>query len=142
MSTRNYARLVITSEVMTSDEITNIVKLRPDQAWKPGDFRGKTGARHKNDGWVFNSKVPKKSSLEEHVDHLLGTLAPVAAQILSISHKAEVRFSCVVYSATSPPLFFEKGTIAQISALGASFDIDLYIVPDNDQPLKSLPSSE
>ncbi len=117
---------------MTADEISVSVGLSPDQAWKPNDFRGNTKAKHTNHGWVFKSKLSKESPLEDHIANFLGILRPVEARISKIAEKAEVEFSCAIYSESSPPLYFEKAVISKINALGASLDIDFYIMPAED----------
>jgi hypothetical protein len=128
MSAEHYASLAISSETMSWSEMARIVDMTPDKFWQPGDFRGKTKAKHKNHGCIFESKLPKGVALENHVKQLLKSLS-THSSIFQLSNQADVTFSCAVYSASSPPLFFEKSLVAQIAALGASLDLDIYIFP-------------
>lgn len=126
---RYYVRLKIVSQDLTAEEITVFTGLKPDRTWKIGDLRPKTIIKEKQNGWLIQSLLSKEESLESHVENLLNRLRPFASKLLELSTKVEIQFSCVAYDVSPPALFFKKDIIAQISALGASLDIDLYIVP-------------
>lgn len=119
----------VLSEKLSVEEITNRIGIECDHSWKIGDQRPKTIIKERNNGWIVQSGLEKEASLEEHVQDLLGRLDSVGDRIKEVSHHEEVEFSCVVYSEEIPTLFFEKATMAKISALGASLDIDLYRLP-------------
>jgi hypothetical protein len=52
----------------------------------------------------------------------------------------DVQFSCIIYTATRPPLYFSKKVIQQINYLEASLDIDLYIVPNEATNAGGMPT--
>jgi hypothetical protein len=127
MNKRNYVRLKVVSNKLTAEDIAKAIDIEPDLTWKIGDLRPKTTIKEKTNGWMVQSNLPKEASLELHIENLLGRLQPVAPKLFQLSIEAEVQLSCVAYDASPPALFFEKEVIAQISALGATLDIDLYI---------------
>jgi hypothetical protein len=128
MDTETFVSLTIISSQYSPEEIDAFVGVHCDKAWRIGDFRAKTTIKEKDNGWVLNSGLEKNDSLEDHVESLLKILAPVSDKIQSLSDGSYVEVSCAIYSSETPPLHFRKNVIHQINKLGASLDIDLYLV--------------
>ena len=131
MPDETIVRLKIISNRQTPEQITDTVGLTCDKSWRIGDKRGKTIIVEKNNGWVLNSSLPKSASLEAHVENLLERLSPCAAKIQMFAEHDDVEFSCVIYAATPPALNFSKVVVQNISLLGASLDVDLYLNDSN-----------
>jgi hypothetical protein len=128
MPDETIVRLKIISCRQTPEQITDTVGVTCDKSWRIGDKRGKTIIVEKNNGWVLNSSLPKSASLEAHIQDLLERLSPYAEKIQMFAKLDHVEFSCVVYAVNVPALNFSNAVIQNISLLGASFDIDLYLI--------------
>jgi len=130
MLEKTLVRLFVTSPMLAAEDITKRIGLAPDVSWKTGDKHPKVKVHHKNNGWCVQSEFDDKTTLESKVGLLLARITPFTRAIFEISAETEVLFSCVVYTDHRPTLFFDKRTMVSITALGASFDIDLYILPE------------
>jgi len=127
MTQETIVRLKITSEVHEPDTISEILGLSCDRGWKIGDMRSKTTIREKINGWILGSGLEKTVPLDEQIEALLKRLEPLRENIASLLPDINIEVSCVIYSESTPALNFDRGTVASISALGASLDIDLYL---------------
>lgn len=121
-------RLVIRSQDLSPEEITSAVGLRCDQSWVSGQRRGPTIILQTDNGWVVGSGLPRTSPLEDHVDSLLRRLAPIAEKVKELSTRNAVEVSVVIYAENEPALSFESRTLNVLAGMGASLDIDLYIM--------------
>ena len=130
MTDRTIIRIHIISVGRTPEEITDFVGLSCDKSWRIGDKRGKTIIEQKNNGWILESGLAESAPLDMHIEALLQRITPYADRIRSLSSQDTVELSCVVYAAAPPALNFSSCVIGQIGELGASLDIDLYILPD------------
>lgn len=122
-----YVRLKIISDVLTPEQISEIVGIKPTKFWRVGDRRGPSMIKEKSNGWLLESDLPPNAPLEIHVASLLTRLVPFAERIEALADENAVEFSCVVYAKEAPSLNFEKSVLRQIVKIGASLDIDLYL---------------
>jgi hypothetical protein len=126
-------RLKVTSASRTPEQISDATGILCDHSWRIGEKRGKTSIIEKTNGWILNSKMPKNAPLEAHIEELLGRLIVRADRIRALSEQETVEFSCVIYASTPPSLNFNKSVIQRVCQLGASLDVDLFLMgPGND----------
>ena len=127
---KTIVRLKILSPTRLPEEINSLLGVQCDKSWRTGDFRANTKIQEKTYGWILNSGMGESESLEAQVEALLKRLRPCAKEIeaLSREHETTVEFSCVVYSAETPALHFDRSVVQEVSRLGAALDIDLYIL--------------
>lgn len=127
---RNFVRLKILSRNRSAEEISRIVGLRCEKSWRPGDFRHNTLIKEETHGWIITSGLPESIALQHHLDAVLARLGPHAREVEGLSHDGEttVELSCAIYSEGAPELNFSRAVIRQLNELGASLDIDLYIL--------------
>ena len=126
-------RLKVTSASRTPEQISDATGILCDHSWRIGEKRGKTILVEKTNGWVLNSKMPKNAPLEAHIEELLGRLLVHANRIRALSEQETVEFSCVIYASAPPSLNFKKSVIQRVCQLGASLDMDLFLMgPGND----------
>lgn len=125
-----YAELVILSTTLTPDVLDTVLGLKSDKRWTTGQLRANSTISEKQNGWVIQSCLDRTAPLEEHINHLLDTLRPASSKIKGLSGQACVQFSCVVHAPDVPPLHFDSGVITALSELGASLDIDLYLLSE------------
>lgn len=88
----------------------------------------------RKDEWVgFELKNAQNAPLEAHIEELLGRLLVHADRIRALSEQETVEFSCVIYASAPPSLNFNKSVIQRVCQLGASLDMDLFLMgPGND----------
>ena len=120
-------RLKITSDIHTPEFISEVLGIPYDRCWRIGDLRLKTTIRERVNGWILNSGLEKTVVLEEQIRALLDRLEPVKKKIRSALAEDAVELSCAIYAEFAPALNFESQVITDISSLGASLDIDLYL---------------
>ena len=121
-------RLKVTSASRTPEQISDATGILCDHSWRIGEKRGKTILVEKTNGWVLNSKMPKNAPLEAHIEELLGRLLVHADRIRALSEQETVEFSCVIYASAPPSLNFKKSVIQRVCQLGASLDMDLFLM--------------
>jgi hypothetical protein len=120
-------RLKITSEVHPPEFISEALGMPCDRSWRIGDFRSMTTIQEKLNGWILNSGREKTVSLEEQIRALLDRLEPIKEKIRDALAEDIVEVSCVIYAGSVPALNFDSRVVTDISYLGASLDIDLYL---------------
>src|SRR5690606_33976148 len=128
-----FVRLVITSDSGNPKQISKEVGLNCDRGWTQGDLIKGTTRHTRNHGWVLDSSLPSSASLAEQSTALLRRVEMVKDAIRCSSHYHSVTFSCVIYSNRRPAIIFENEVLRGITALGATLDVDVYIVGE-DQP--------
>jgi len=121
-------RLKVTSASRTPEQISDATGILCDHSWRIGEKREKTILVEKTNGWVLNSKMPKNAPLEVQIEELLERLIVHADRIRALSEHETVELSCVVYASAPPSLNFNKSVIQRVCQLGASLDIDLYLI--------------
>jgi hypothetical protein len=121
-------RLKVTSASRTPEQISDATGILCDHSWRIGEKREKTILVEKTNGWVLNSKMPKNAPLEVQIEELLERLIVHADRIRVLSEHETVELSCVVYASAPPSLNFNKSVIQRVCQLGASLDIDLYLI--------------
>ena len=131
MAEETIVRLKVLSTLHTPEEISQTLGLDCDKSWCKGDKRAKTVIVEKNNGWVLDSGLPRSAPLEAHIENLLGRLSPHAEKIEKLSRDNDVELSCVIYAASPPPLNFAKTIVHQLGKMGASLDIDLYVMGED-----------
>ena len=121
-------RSKVTSASRTPEQISDATGILCDHSWRIGEKRRKTILVEKTNGWVLNSKMPKNAPLEAHIEELLGRLLVHADRIRALSEQETVEFSCVIYASAPPSLNFNKSVIQRVCQLGASLDMDLFLM--------------
>ena len=123
----------VTSASRTPEQISDATGILCDHSWRIGEKRGKTILVEKTNGWVLNSKMAKNAPLEAHIEELLRRLVVHADRSRALSEQETVEFSCVIYASAPPSLNFNKSVIQRVCQLGASLDMDLFLMgPGND----------
>jgi hypothetical protein len=132
-ATEARAEFRIESEISPCDHMEELIGIKPDYQYGIGDAIQGTKLRRKSYGCVFKSKLPESEGLEGHVRSLLDELGPASSKIRALAEKDyHLLFSCVIYCSERPALYFDRDVISSIENLGSDFDIDLYILPEED----------
>lgn len=130
----SFVRLKITLGNDNASDIEEVLhKLLPDRVWLQGDMRPNTKIIEKNAGCIFSSGLEKEAPLDQHLAALLLRTKADATTIKKLSERNAVEVWCAIYTESAPPLFFDNNIVEGIASLGASFDIDLYLLPEKQE---------
>lgn len=124
-----FAWLRVVSDTRSADEISSIVGLQPDRAWKIGDRRGKTIITEKANGWTINSRLKNVGfEIEDHIDDLLQRVKPVAERFASLPEEDSITVHLAIYSESRISMSFEPHISRLIGTLAARLDIEVYFM--------------
>lgn len=121
-------RLKVLSVVLTPEQITKELGIACDKSWLAGNTRAHTIIKETTNGWILDSGLPPTLPLEAQLETFLKRLMLYSLKIRTLSMHSTVELSCVIYARTPPPLYFSSSIIFSLAELGASFDIDLYML--------------
>ena len=126
-----YTELVILSHKLTPGQLNMTLGIKCDESHMIGDLRKHTIIHEKENAWAIKSRLPRNAPLKEHITHLLERVSPITEKIKNIAEQpdVEVEFVCIIFTSNRPAMFFTKEQVATICAMGASIDIDLYLLP-------------
>lgn len=121
------AALSIVGFETTPDVITEQVRVAPTEVvYKGVDGKGRNRAWLENSWWL-DSRLPRSSSLNDHIDDVLAQLEPQWNAFVSLCNKYEAFISCEVCAYEYiPEMTIDKKTVRRIAVLNASIDIDYY----------------
>ena len=122
-----FIRFSVYSTQMTLDQLVQNVDCQPTRVWSAGTLRGKTQIVEKNNGFMIESEYCDCDDLDAILNQFLKTLKINEDRLDSVLDKVGVLLRCIVYSESTPPIYFSSDTISCISGLNADFDIDLYV---------------
>ena len=127
-------RLVLTSEVLSAEQIKQHVGLAPDRTWRKGELRG--AYRGATRGPVFEhhgcelieESVDGKVSIDALVARLLHRLSGREAAIASLPDVVdrELAISANLASEPRPWIFLSRRSVGAIADLGCELDFDYY----------------
>ena len=137
MATRMMVALLLTGE-FDPEEITRRVGVQPSFTCRRGDPVSKRSTmRQKFDGWRFSTGEEDSFDLGARIRGLLdllhGRAADFSAVCKDLSLDAEIECVVYMYGAQGPALSIDSRTVAEIAEYGASIDIDLYALGDENK---------
>lgn len=132
MTEKCFVRLKIISKLLTPQEITQILGIPFDTAWKIGDQKPGSSVKTKENTWIVDSGLAEESELESQIEALLERLRPVNSRMKLLPAGTVIDVSCAIYAPSVPALYFDNAVIKRIGDLGANFDIDLYILGNQE----------
>lgn len=114
--------------------ITKLVGIQPTETYREGDQVSKTiKMRMKCDGWRVSSSLPLDAPFTDHVPALLAIVNPKQPEIVAAceQHSLHAELLAVIYcyEGDRPGMYLRREEVAQIAALGATIDLDLYNFP-------------
>lgn len=114
------------------ERISGALQLAPSDTWVKGEVIGRSIRKHEVNGWALESCLSEEQDPEAHILHLAGLISPERILEVRASAQAlELEFAVVIeMSDTTPPLGLSVDTIRRLSGLGASIDVDMYIVEE------------
>ncbi len=123
--------LILTGLLISPDEITRQLKMRPTRTWLKGDSIQGTNLRRKHNGWCFSIENRQDGlEVEEYILPLVNSLAPSAQLIRQICKEYEMscEISCVIYMSDETPVInFSPQVLSNIVDFGAAIDVDIIL---------------
>lgn len=130
LTNREYAYLNITGSG-SHEQVTEIIGLRPSEAWNVGDINPRNGKPRNFMSWRLSSGLEDTQTLDAHIETLLLQLQNKANAIRSLWVEYNLTLQCVGYFPPSGHgMHFNREQIRQAAQLGLSFDLDFYYVDD------------
>ena len=126
----NHVRLIFTSTHLLPSQISAAIGIEGDEIWSIGDKRSKTKLLEIENGLLAKSKLDKSLDLATQIESMMKHFSELEDKFSNFSAMpdCEIQLSCVVYSNGAPSLNFERHITRWIGTIGASLDIDVYIV--------------
>jgi len=132
--TETIVRLKIRSMDHTPEDITALLKLEPSKVWRIGEARVPGLAiMEKQNIWLLDSGLTRAHDLDGHLHALLDRISSCHAELTELSKCNSVEVSAVLYTNERPAIYFDPSMIGTFGAIGASLDIDLYILPIDEE---------
>jgi hypothetical protein len=121
--------MVITGFECSPEHITNLIGVNPTKVWKRGEIvHPKAKNIHKESGWLLSSQRDAvNSSIDEQISTLSNVITPILGNFHKLPEGLEIELSCIINAYEyMPPICFSTDSVAFASKLGASIDVDIY----------------
>lgn len=117
------------------DEITGLTGLPPDQAWKAGDPKPRTGLPRSEGAWILQSGLNESDEFHDHLDALLTRMRSAweAFVELGVRYQADVGVAIYLLDAQGPLIQVLPDVSASIAELNAILGFDLYAIPEEEE---------
>lgn len=107
--------------------ITELVGIRPSDAWRKGDLHPRTSAERKFSRWSLRSRLETTQPLEAHIADVLDQLDANSTAFKELCVKQGGGMQLVAYFHTfDPGLHLEKELVQRLATYGLSVDCDFY----------------
>ncbi|WP_020395717.1 DUF4279 domain-containing protein [Thiolinea disciformis] len=132
LTKREYAYFHI-SGPGTHEQVTEIMRTKPSEAWNVGDINPQNGKPYKFMSWRLSSGLNDKQPLEMHVQNLFLYLSLKAEALRLLWVEYDLTLQCVGYfPASGHGVHFNREQVRQAAQLGLAFALDFYYVDDYD----------
>lgn len=125
-----FARFVITSETIKPNQITEILKKKPDKSWEINTPKyPNTTITHKYNLWEIFIKAHNIYHTDVLLEELFTVLLPMKNDIALLDNEdVEKEISIVIYKkkANFPSISYNPKIISFLNDLNVTLDIDLY----------------
>lgn len=112
-------------------EITKALGVEPTATAKTGDLRARdTILKHKCNSWDLDSALVGQFDVDEHVSQLMKRV-PDLDRVRRLDPAVKAQLTCVVHlfgDDNRPTLSLSHQSMAYLAKLGASYDIDYYLI--------------
>jgi hypothetical protein len=130
LTNREYAYFHV-SGPGTHEKVTEIIGIKPSEAWNVGDTNPQNGRPRKFMSWRLSSGLDDTQPLDQHIQNLFLYLHPKAQSLRQLWLEYDLTLQCVGYFPPSGHgMHFNREQIRQAAQLGLAFDFDFYYVDD------------
>lgn len=120
----------------THEQVTEILGIKPSEAWNVGDINSRNGKPWKSMSWRLSSHLEDTEPLEMHIKRLFFHLRPKADALRRLWVDYNLTLQCVGHFPSSGHgVHFDREQIRQAANLGLAFDLDFYYVDDDGRDL-------
>ena len=134
---RSSAHPTILSEIVSGEDLTNIVGIAPDEQWDRGE-RPNTPGRFS--GYQVSSRLDESASPAEHLRDLLSRIEPIENQLRGLVTDRRISSARVwlVHRLLNwnPGLSIPAELIERLNKIGTGIEIDVYVT-DPSAPIRS-----
>ena len=133
--------LVLTDFDIDPVQVSGILSLTPSRSWLKGEPIQRTALKCKTNGWLLSSGLDKSAELDDHIKALFSKVKPVLSNFNNLPPSTEKELSCAIYiyhkkdnvdeEHRTPPIHLEREHVEILNQLGAEFDLDLYVLPED-----------
>ncbi|WP_295752408.1 DUF4279 domain-containing protein [Undibacterium sp.] len=132
LTIREYAYFNVTGPG-THETITELLGLRPSEAWNVGDINPRNGKPRKFMSWCLNSGLDDTKPLNMHIENLFLYLHTKADALRALWVEYDLTLVCTGHFPPSGHgMHFNREQIRQAAQLGLAFDLDFYYVDDHE----------
>ena len=121
------------SETLKKDEILELTPFKPTRSWQQGELILQSIMCYKHSGVRLTLPSIHSFYVDDAVTELLHFLAPYQFAIgrMTSNMPIEAEIACVAYCERPPAIYLSPISVKQIAAMGASFDLDMFISGDD-----------
>ncbi len=133
--------LILTHFDIDPAQVSGILSLPPTRSWLKGESIQKTALKRKTNGWLLSSGLDKSAELDDHIKALFSKVKPVLSNFNDLPLSTKKELSCAIYiyqkkdnvdeEHRTPPIHLEREQVEFLNQLGAEFDLDLYVLPED-----------
>jgi hypothetical protein len=116
------------------EEVTRLTGIAPDQAWRAGDPKPRTGIPQPEGVWIINSGLGERDEFHDHLDALVTRMRPAWATFVELGRRfdAEVEAAIYLLGAQGPLVQVLPDVSAALAEVNATVAFDLYAIPDDE----------
>jgi len=137
MSNNNLATLVITSSVLTTQDITNYLKINPNRSHDKGTpLNPRIPDKNIRDksSWMLRSKLNQETSLEEKINELLDIVQSNLDLFREIEKYIDIEIYCSLFlKEKSSTFYLSSKTLAKISTIPIDIIVAIYPYDESEQ---------
>ena len=127
----NVASLRISSNIISVEEITNIIGLSPTRFHIKGELMSKRNPKSQKHGsnlWILDSGLPDSNDIEKHLNKLGSLIESKLSELQSLEDKCEIDISCgTTFKSGQNTLLLSSEILKKISLLPLDLVFDVYI---------------
>jgi len=124
-----YASLIIRGQVLSSDKITEEIKLSPTKSYNVGDKKRKDiDVFYDQNGWHYSKESSSETdSVDDVVGRLIDDVKHAKNIIKRMSSEMDVVLSIAIYRNDDwPIIILSNSTLLFLGEIGAILDFDIY----------------
>lgn len=129
-------------------EITGILGVAPDEAWRQGDpippqpsdalYTGKLPRLRKYGNWMIKSDTVDSIDLVEHMNHIMRKLGSAVDRFAALPAAVNVRLTILIsiYTDIAPNLHFNHQHVQFLAKANADVDVDFYMYVKHGEEIR------
>jgi hypothetical protein len=114
--------------------VTSVTGVHPDNAWRRGDPRPRTGIPYLEGAWSLDSGLGPSDEFHDHLDALLARLRPGWTAFVDLGNRFEASVETAIYclEAQGPLVQLLPDVAGALHELNATLGFDIYALPEDE----------